>query len=244
MFKLKTNVKLSGIKGDNSEESIILYFTKGSDIQTKYCISASKDIFDTIFMFNGRFDVDAIQHDKVKEFLGHGLLEESKLSFSENYNKIKQLSSYSYTAHFPLISNINIMIAIFLQKLKVRSIFYSDRIIDSQDIENNIYYNLDDIGKYSSEILENINFVSYDFKESDLKYDTDIIINSDYTDWINSDKCIVINTWNYKHTQFDNFKLFTDNAIISDNLKQLIENYKLAVQAVNDIIYSINGVYS
>jgi len=242
MIKLKENVKLAEIKNTDNEEDIILSFNKMPDITSYYCIVAPKNIFDIIFMFNGLFDIDDIKSPKINEFFNHKLIEETEDFFPDHYTQAKNLSGY--TVHFPMISNINIMIATLLQKLKVKSVFYNDGIITQNDMNSNIYFEHDDIGKSVSTVLRNINFVSYPFEETVLKENIDIIVNSDCTNWVNSDKCIVINTWNYKYIQFDNFKLFGDKVAISDDLKTLIENYSLAIRAIDDMIYSIQGIYT
>ena len=89
--------------------------------------------------------------------------------------------------------------------------------------------------------IDTVCFSDLDFNMNNLNEDTDIIVNSDSTDWVNIENCITINTWNYKNTHFDDFKLFNGKINISDNLKELVEGYILAVRSIDDMLYSVIG---
>ena len=91
--------------------------------------------------------------------------------------------------------------------------------------------------------LETVSFSSSLFNDAHMREDRDIIVNSNFMDWICSERCVVINTWNYKSIQFEDFKLFSDRFDISKDLEILIQNYGLAIRAIADMIYSIKGVY-
>ena len=231
----------------NSDTCIKLCFN------TAYSIISHKSILDLIFMLNGLFNTNDIYvkntghtdidtRSIVKEFLQHSIVVE------DQHDKVST-DIFKYTVHFPTISNVNTVIAVLLQKLNVKSIFYHDSIVDQKDVYENLYYKRDDIGKSVSTIMKNImnlktiSFATSIFDEKHMINDKDIIVNSNCTDWIDSDQCAVINTWNYKNVQFENFEIFSNMLDISDDLNVLIQDYSMAIRAIFDMIYSVKCIY-
>jgi len=228
-MKLNENIKITGVKGSNTEKNILIMLGE-------HGIVAPKIIFDFIFMLNGLFDEGEIDinFESAEAFFWIPLTEKK----SEQCINMRNLREY--TAHFTTASSTSVMLCLLLKKFGVRSIFYGDATIRREDIINNIYYTDKDEGKSVSQFLKDIEFLRTDFDTTFVPHSKSIIINSDAANWKNSDRCTVINTWNYKNIQLDKFKLFSHKADISQSLKSLVENYNSATQAIYDIIYTIN----
>jgi hypothetical protein len=150
-----------------------------------------------------------------------------------------------HIAHFPIVSNANVMTAVLLQYLDVKCVFYADDTINEGDIIQNAYYEADDDGKLVSYVLNgrmslsNIQFVSDAFEKDKVEDGSSVIVNSDSSNWIDSDKCIVLNTWNYENSCFEDFTLLNGAMDIPNDLKQLIEGYVIAIRTVDDMAYCL-----
>ncbi|MCL2442646.1 MAG: hypothetical protein FWD13_04180 [Treponema sp.] len=222
---------------------------------TENTVSSTKTIFDALYMLNGLFTIKQI----TSSYIGLcGIDAEKLLGDLTKWEIIHEISNGSRyiqakeklrnkTVHFPLISNINVMIAVLLQKMRVKTVFYENKTITQNDVIQNIYYNDNNIGKDIISFLQNelkidtVFHADTDFNIDLLNEDIDIIVNSDSTDWINAENHIVINTWNYHNSHFKDFKLFNGKINVSDELKPLIEGYILATRSVDDILYSVIG---
>jgi hypothetical protein len=140
------------------------------------------------------------------------------------------------------------MIAVLLQKLHVKSVFYNSATITKMDISQNIYYKSNDAGKDVATFIKNemkidtIYFAGSCFDVNNLNENVDIVVNSDVTNWFNIENYIVINTWNYKNVHFDRLNLLHCKTDISDNLKELIDGYILATSSIVDMQYSVMGI--
>jgi hypothetical protein len=88
---------------------------------------------------------------------------------------------------------------------------------------------------------DTVSFMSSELSKEMLCYDTDIVVNSDVTRWIESEGIITINTWNYRNTRFGDFKSFSDKWSAPKMLRKSIDNFILATQSVNDMAYSVSG---
>ena len=254
VVKLSPVAKILSIGRIDDSENIKLCFN------VTYSLISTKSILDLLYMLNGFHAVEHI----VRMSVGHANLDSGKiigeltrLGIVHEYqfdagNKYVQAKDMliKYTVHFPKISNVNMMIAVLLQKLRVQSVFYENGTISQNDTSENIYYKDDDVGKdirsFMQEELgaDTVRFTNSDFASAELYEDANIIVNSDLGDWINSENLIVINTWNYKNAQFEDFSLFNGKIKISDNLKPLVGSYILAIRSVDDMLYSIGGVVS
>lgn len=260
MIKFNSNLSIIGLDSSYTEgEDLIvsLYFN------SKHTIISPKSVFDVIYMFNGFFNADDIKFSNfghkdinsekiIKAVLDYGIVSDYDVSqystaikdrFYTAQNRMRE-----YTVHFPQISNINVMIAVLLQKLCVKCVFYKDDFINSDDVSQNIYYKHKDIGKSFISVLkeeigtQGIYFESSSFDMDKLNENKDIIVNSDYSNWIDSDKCIVINTWNYSKISFEDFRLFNYKKIdISDDLKPLTNGYILAIRSIDDMVYNLRS---
>ena len=254
MIVFKSNVKISSIDSSYSENGDLilkLYFNAGNTL------ISPKAILDFIYMLNGRFTYENIINRNIghtdidsknvlDELLCWGIIYELPIDFNEKYVNAKNKLN-NHIVHFPKISNINIMIAVLLHKIHVKTIFYDNGIVAKNDIDRNIYYKCGDIGKniitfVQDEMkIDTVCFADSDFNVDKLNNSIDIIVNSDVNDWINNENFITINTWNYKNTHFNGSNLFNDKINVSDNLKTLIEGYILAIRAVDDMLYSVIG---
>ncbi|WP_461256475.1 hypothetical protein [Treponema sp. R80B11-R83G3] len=259
MIKFNSDIRLIGVDGSYTEEKdlvLSLYFN------TKHTIISPKSVLDVLYMFNGFFNATDIvstnfghkdiEANKIIEAVfNYGIVSDLDIDKSSMENQellsIAQSQMQEYTAHFPRLSNINIMIAVLLQKLRVKCVFYNDSAIGADDMYQNIYYQHDDIGKSVSLTLKemgasNIYFEPFLFDKCKLSEDKIILVNSDSVNWVDSDKYIVINTWNYNKIHFEDFKLFNyKNIDVSDDLKPLIEGFILSTRSIEDMIYSIKG---
>jgi len=248
----KPKIKVTGISS-TKDDSINLHFNVGNEI------SFPKSILDLIYMLNGQFTVEHItmgkcgrmdidSHAVIDKLLDMEIIHEAA---SDNAHAICQLSKY--TAHFPKMSNVNVMIAALLQKMGVRAIFYENGAITRDDVNKNIYYKLEDVGKDIVSFMKDEMSISTvcvtddNFNPDRLDEDIDIVVNSDASDWANEGDCITINTWNYGHMNFNDFNLSKakkDRVNVSDDLKPLIDGYILAVRSVDDMLYSVAGALS
>ena len=120
--------------------------------------------------------------------------------------------------------------------------------IDSKnDVHQNIYYKSDDIGKNIVSFLQDemkINTVDLPdspFDLETLQNEKDIVVNSNATKRIDTENCITINTWDYQNARFEDFQLLNDKFDVSDDLKELIHGYILAVRSIEDMAYSVMG---
>lgn len=80
-----------------------------------------------------------------------------------------------------------------------------------------------------------------EFDADNLDKDTDIIVNSDSSDWVNNEDGITINTWNYNHARFDEFEPLIEQDGVLD-VNDTSKEHILAVRAVCDMLYSTAGV--
>ena len=215
MLSFKEDVRITAIvSAESSVDDIEVRFNTG------HSVVGLKSILESIYMQNADLDGSYIQ---AKEELR------------------------SYTVHFPKLSNINVMIAVLLGKMGVKAVFYENAAINEHDINQNIYYTADDIGKDIIAFLRNeIALGTVYYAESTSNFDDfgdmDIVVNSDANDWINNERGITINTWNYRYTNFDDFKLFrTDDGrvTVSEELRPLVTAYVLAVRSIGDMLNSI-----
>ncbi len=210
-----------------------------------------------IFMLNGRFSIEDIissytghtdisSIEIINEFLKWGIITSSLPNPCSLQDEIKT-NNLGITVHFPKISNINVIISMFLQKSRTKCVFYEDEIIGNEDINRNIYYENSNIGENKLTILrnktgnDNVYLSKFAFATAVLTDEYDIVVNSDKKDWIDSERSIIINTWNYHHSRFEGSKIFEGDINISPNLAELVDNYVLATRSFEDIIHSIQG---
>ena len=227
------------------------------NFNTKNNIIAPKSILDLICMFNGQFNIEHIINRNVVHmdidlkrvlnmFINWGIIHESFTDFNNKYIQAKDKLS-NYIVHFPRMSNINIMIAVLLYKMRVKTIFYENGIITKNDVYKNIYYKFDDIEKDIGSFIQyelkidTVSFLDSGFNSNNLNENIDIIVNSDVIDWASNGNGITINTWNYKHTHFNDFKIFNEKINLTNDINMLVEDYILAVRSVDDMLYSITG---
>ena len=233
---------------------ISLCFSTGSTV------SSPKLILDMMYMLNGQFTVEHIKTGSINqkdiesekaldELLNMGVVHESSTDFDARYTKAKD-KLCKYVVHFPRMSNIGVMIAVLLQKMHVKTVFYENREITQSDVTQNIYFTPADIGKNIGSVIQDemkadvITFVDSAFDKGNLNENVDIVVNADATNWISNGDGITINTWNYKHIKFNDFKLFNGNKgriNVSDDLKPLFDGYILAIRSVDDMLYSVTG---
>jgi len=256
MIVFNPNARIKKINGSYTKGAdlvVNLYFDSGN------ILNSPKSIFDMIFMLAGQYSTDHITTVNV----GHTDIDSKEvLNMLSNWGIVRQISTGlcdalsqardklgGYTAHFPIMSNINIMIAVLLQKMHIKSIFYDcTTTIAEKDVNRNIYYKVGDVGKNIASFIKNemridtIHFADSNFNVSNLNKNVDIIINSDVTNWFNIEGYIVINTWNYKNVQFDHIKLFNKETDISEDLKELVDEYILATRSIVDMQYSVIGI--
>lgn len=106
------------------------------------------------------------------------------------------------------------MLSVFLHRFHIESIFYENGIIEKDDIRRNIYYSQDDIGVDIFSYLHNkmkidtIRLSSSPLNMENLTNSNSVIVNSDFSSWIDAECCITINTWNYRNAGFVGFQLF------------------------------------
>ena len=136
MIGFRSDVRLTAI--DNS-------YTEGEDFvvslyfNTMNTIVSPKSVFDVIFMLNGQFTMDEITAGNIghmdidsktvlDELFNWGIVCESSKNFQNRYYQAKDKLG-SYIVHFPIMSNANVMIAVLLQKLRVKSVFHENGVI-------------------------------------------------------------------------------------------------------------------
>jgi len=213
-------------------------------------------------MFNGFFNAEDINSTNfghmdieagkiIKSILNYGIACDSDIAQSSSVSQDRFFTAQNrlrdYTVHFPKISNINVMIAVLLQKLCVKCVFYNDDFISFDDVARNIYYRHKDIGKSVLSVLiedmgaSGIYVEPSSFDKNQLNKNKNILVNSDFSDWIDYDACIVINTWNYVNARFEDFPLFNQKIDVSDDLKQLIDGYILAIRSIDDMVYNVKS---
>ena len=257
MIKFHSHVRVVGVDNVCSEGGdfrLKLYFN------TQNTIIYPKPIMDILFMFNGFFTSHDISSSNfghkgidsnniIRILIDYGIVSEFAInpSIAEGNNRffIAQKCLQRYTVHFHQVSNVNIMLAMLLQKLQTNCVFYTDSLIDKRNISGNIYFECSDIGKPLSTILvnkigaKNIQFDSF-FDKCTLLGDAHIFVNSDPLNWVDSEKYIVINAWDYDNSYFEDSCLFNAPTIdVSGDLRQLIKDYISAVRAIDDMVYSI-----
>ena len=245
----KPNVRITCVDGlctEDANSTMRVHFNTG-----RY-LAIPKSALGVLYLLNGHFTVEQITNfdSASKEVLDKlsilGLVIEQSADFNNNYIHAKN-KLINYAVHFPKMTNINIMMAVLLQKLRVKTIFYESNTITQDDINQNIYFNFNDVGKATISFLQDENkvdtvcFSDCAFNLNDLNKNIDIVVNSDVSDWVDSESCITINTWHYSNTYFDDFSIFNCKVNISDNLKALVEGYILAIRSVDDILHSVAG---
>ena len=139
------------------------------------------------------------------------------------------------------------MVAVILHKMNVRSVFYENGTIKENDLDINPYYSVGDVGKDIISFMridmnmDTVHLSNSCFNGHDLDSDIDIIVNSDPSDWVNIDEFITINTWNYRHIHFENFKYLSYKADVPDISRMFIDNYILSIKSVDDMINCVVG---
>lgn len=259
MIKFKPNVRVVGVDSAYSEGDDMrlgIYFN------TKNTVIAPKPVLDILFMFNGLFT----SSDILSSSLGHkdieskkivdtmfeyGIISESETAEADSESRKRFLTAQKrlqdYTVHFRQVSNVNITIAMLLQKLNVTCVFYEDATISDVDSNENIYFERVDVGSAVSSVLKArqgvSNIIFKTSNEYNLNGDNHVLISSDPLNWTDSESAIVINTWNYSKSQFLDFMVFNEkDCDVSNDLKPLIEGYVCAFRSVDDIVYHIlNG---
>ena len=255
MIGIHTHVGITNIYTEKTNLVLNWRFRTGRTMNT---IVSSKTIFDVMYMLNCQFSIEDIitrntghtdidSKKVLDELVDWGVIHEIPRTPSNRYIQAGD-KLCDYIVHFPRMSNVNVMIAVLLQKLQVKSIFYENGEITQNDIAQNIYYKFEDIGKNIIAFLQNemkINTVEFSNLPLDieaLKGEQDIVVNSNATDWIDTENCITINTWNYQDTHSEDFRLFRYGKLnVSDDLKKLVDEYLLAVRSIDDMLYSIIG---
>jgi hypothetical protein len=246
-------VRIDGVYSEGDALRLSIYFN------TQHEIILTKSALDIFFMLNGFFTASDITSSNFRHkdidsseiidaMLNYGLITDFETGVGNSDRFIVAKSKlHEYTVHFRQISNVNTMIAMLLQKLQVRCVFYNDDVISPECASRNIYFDRSDAGRYISSVLKdrlgasNISFENT-FNESYLFGDLHILVSSDSLNWIDSDRHIVINTWSYANTQFNDFSLFNKKDIdISDGLKFMVEGYISAVRSIDDMVYQINS---
>ena len=97
--------------------------------------------------------------------------------------------------------------------MDIKVVFYENKIIDQNDITENIFYKSADIDKDTILFLQeemkidNVYLANSYLTLDKLNENVDIVVNSDITDWINIENCITINTWNYRYAHFSDLNL-------------------------------------
>ena len=253
MIAFRPGVKITCIDSVNTDSmglSIHLHFNTG------YNLIAPKSIFDLIYMLNGQFTIEHIETSSVghtdlnskeilDDFFRWGIIHEIPVVSGDKCIQGKN-KLCGYTVHFPKISNINITLAMFLQKICVKSCFYDNKTISQCDVNQNIYINSNDIGKNIVSFLrdemkiDTIEFSPSILNEENLCENCDIVVNSDVTDWINSENCIIINAWDYYNAQSDDSRFIQKDCAV-ENMKALMDEYLMAIRTVDDIAYSVAG---
>ncbi|MCL2304527.1 MAG: hypothetical protein FWC43_04210 [Planctomycetaceae bacterium] len=237
MIAFKPNVRvvaIDRISASDTNQAIRLHFNTG------YTHVAPKSFLDAAYTLDSSFTADS---KVVDEFLSWGIIQE--LSDTEDQYTLSKGKLAKYTVHLPRVDNTGIMTAVLLQEMRVKVILYENRIVTQNDVEENIYFKSDDVGKDVISVIQDnncdnpIQFSPFGFNSSDLNENSDIIVNSDKHNWINDERLITINTWNYKNAHFENFRLFNDRIDVSDDLKKLVDGYILAVRSIDDMLYSI-----
>ena len=93
-------------------------------------------------------------------------------------------------------------------------------------------------------MLDSVRFEASPFDVDDMTGYSNIVVNSDMMDWVDSEECIVINTWNYRGTSFGNNDYMFAKACVTDTMKILVEEYVLATRIISDMIYSSVKLFS
>lgn len=254
MISFNSNVRVTNIGSLHSEGMDMVV---NMSFNTGHTLLYPKIILDLIYMLSGKFGLEHIMDRNIgsmdidsrkvlDELLNWELVNTTSDGYNDRYIQAKD-ELKNHTIHFPKMTNKNIMIAVLLQKIHVKTVFYDNKTITKSDVNLNIYFEVNDIGKNVISFIQDemkvdtVSLASSNFCVDNLKEDIDIIVNSDATNWINIENCITINTWNYRNTRFDDFKLFNDKITVSDNLQPLIEGYILAIRSIDDMIYSVIG---
>jgi len=255
MIAFRPDIRIIGVDSLHTEgvNSVIrLHFNTG------HTFIAPKVILDIIYMLNGQFTVE---HITTKNYIQMNIDSKKVLDEFSSWGIIYELSTYSsnryiqakdkllnYVIHFPKMSNINNIIAFLLQKMCIKTVFYENRSITQNDVNENIYFNFDDIGKNILSFMQDKNNIDTvylsdsSFNTNNLNENTDIVVNPDRSSsWDINKKCIIINTWNYHKIHFDDFKVLNDKINVSDNIKKMTEEFILAIRSVDDMLYSVIG---
>jgi len=250
LISLKPNIKISQISniGEEKYDYVKLQFNIGD-----YLIYP-KSIFDFIYLLSGHFTTEQIisksltlrdlkANQLIDDFFSKKLIFECGITDNEHSINAKKLSKY--TVHFPKLTNINIMIAILLQKNNVNSVFYEKKTISSSDVVENIYFYNNDIDKDIGTALKyDIGIKTITLSESDFTIDilnpvNDIIVNSNTDDWIEANDFIIINTWNYQKYFFSNFDNLFEAEYIDYSFKTALDGFILSTRAIDDMIFSV-----
>jgi hypothetical protein len=241
MFAFRPNVRITDIAGSITENGDLVLQMRFNTEDHLFLLP--KSALDLFYMLNGQFSIwniiagstdpekaisGIIRHLDISpketlqlfdEFIKRNIVYEFFPDEKINDRYIHAPSTLSkYIAHFPKMSNINITIAIVLQKIGVKSIFYDNNVITENDVNANIYFKSGDTGKNIIPLIQDkmkigtVFYVDTDFNIKQLNKNTNIIVNSDSTDWIDAENHIVINTWNYRNARFEDFKLFNGKA--------------------------------
>ena len=249
----RSDIRVTAIESSYTEEDASLVVSL--NFNTMNTIISPKSIFDVIFMINGQFSINDITSRNIghmdidskkilDELLDLGIVREYSMDLPSKYIPVNDILE-NYIVHFPKMTNINVMIAVLLQKLRVRSFFYESGVITQNDVAQNIYYKPNDIGKNIIAFLQNeMKINTVDLFDSPLDIETlkdekDIVVNSNVTNWVDPENGIVINTWNYLNAHFEDFQLFNGKLDVSDDLKELIDGYVLAVRSTYEMLYSV-----
>ena len=140
MLAFSPGVRITNI-GNESEKDVCTVIRLCFD--TGNTLVSSKSVFDLIHMLNGHFTAEHIIGDSVwsagsdskkvlDELLSWKILRELPENSNSRYTQAKGRLS-DYVAHFPRISNVNVMMAVLLRKLRVRAVFYEDKAITQDD---------------------------------------------------------------------------------------------------------------
>lgn len=220
---------------------------------TGHTLVVPKSIFGMLYLLNGHFTVEQItainvglkDADLIKVLdvlFYYGLVYEFTADYNDMYVQAQD-KLRNFTAYLPKMSNVNMMIAVLLYIMRVKAVFYGNGTVTQNDIDTNIYYKSEDVGKniilfmQDDMRIDTVHFADSGYSEDNLN--KNIIVNSDAADWVNIENCIMINTWNYQNILFRDFELFNGKQNTPDDIKKHIAKFVLAIRSVCDMLHSV-----
>lgn len=261
MIKIKDDVKIisiDGIYSDNKNVILSIY------LNTKNTIIAPKSFLNSLFLFNGlhkREDVERImalewgtQKSKsyIQEFIDWKIIEESAVTkYCVKQNGIDFLGLLSKSrVYLDETSNLSLLVAALLCQIGVNEIcFSSDKSIDIEDIQKNLFLSEKDIGKNFSDVVRNIDYndktkIIYNSTYPDDFAKDDVVVHFSQNRMEDQNSYLLINAWDYKSIANYGFELFRGNINISSEIQAMVLEYLWAVRIYEDILFSIgNGTY-